>query len=1303
MADIAAIEAQLGSLRLQAKSGLQNQQQVAATLLAVEETLREQSTDLKPSAYFATLYTLLEQQHGIVADNGIAASTLYLLKTVLPGVPNAVVRSKTAGLLRALSPYLDPQAMEAPVLRSAQACLHAALMAQDETSWRQPTIKQHYQTLLLLAVDSRPKVRREAQDAVKTLIQHCTQAASSTGVTAHPLAGLTTKFCLRLLQECVTASEPKTTTGLLHLIQHTAALWSLQALDKLIEVLVPLAKGKHQYVTTSVLETALAFLTQFTKAAHKSSAGSSPSSLATTTADSARAQTCLALLLETKPTATHTDLMRAWLKVVTRALVAFCQCYPRAALGAITGFYDLLFSELELGAKPETLVLVTNALITLAQECVPCVLAVDTSRETLDTLVGHLATIIARGMGYRYRESFEYVCHAFATMVKSLGSHASPHFNEALQTLGDIRMQSEFEYQPQADQVIKAAIRALGPEQFLSLLPLNLVVEPLSAESTQTATGRAWLLPLLKDGVGNADLGYFTRTLLPLIQTLDTTAKSFQAQDKDLESKIYQTLVHQLWALFPGFCTGPTDVVQAFTPKFAETLGEALYQLPELRPTLCGGLKTLILKLQAVEAIGADQPETNLAARLTPATAQASLAHLAQFAANYLGVLFNLYSSLAPGNRDFVLQAIEALVTIAPIDDMTTTFTKIDQILTQQLPADLTTMQGSFQNELLATMLELCLPLVTRLPESSLNRLYQQTLPLLLFTAAPLLQKKAYRILHHMLAHPTVGPALIQAEHTTLVPHVVGAVKQVTPSAKRDRLAVLNALVRIMPASDLSWAPAILSETILGTKEVNDRTRQLTYELGVTMARRMYEQQPADDGAMDTAQSTTVVGADGTPVDLSLEGFFAMVSAGLTSQKAYMVSATLAMLAALLFEFKAEFQTSSSELPTSLMDTVQLFAQTQQPEVAKAGLNLVKVAVLVLSDHQLEPYLETTLATLLQWSDRHRAHVRLRVRHLIERLARKFTFERIEGLCPAEHVKLMTNIKKRWARAKRVKALSGNRAEAHGSDGAATESLRPGFANAYEQAIYGSDSEDGDTDDDDDGVAHAGSNRKDRQANAKGRQGRGAKANNTWIREQQGMSQDGAGDQPLDFLDQQGVHAQLTNVNPELQRARSGAARKPQFAMDEQGKYIIEDPVDRLTTGAQGEDDAMDTENYYLEAQTSKDGFKRVGNRIKFHKRKAGDEDPFADSDHETQGNGQQPLRTTNQASRGANGAGSKRLKIANSKSAPGPQIGKAYRSGKASGDMKKAGKHDPFAYIPLNPRQKTNVSIINKSKNKRR
>ncbi|KAJ1978850.1 pre-rRNA processing protein [Dimargaris verticillata] len=1300
MADMAAIEAQLGSLRLQANSGLQNQQQVAATLLAVEETLREQSTDLKPSAYFATLYTLLEQQHGIVADNGIAASTLYLLKTILPGVPHSLVRSKTTGLLRALGPYLDPQAMEAPVLRSAQACLRATLMAQDEASWRQPAIKQHYQTLLLLAVDSRPKVRREAQDAVKALVQSYAQAAATTGVTAHPSAGLTTKFCLRLLQECVTASEPKTTTGLLHLIQHTAALWSLQALDKLIEVLAPLAKGKHQYVTTSVFETAWAFLAQFTKAADESPA--IPAAM--TTADNARAQTCLALLLETKPTATHTDLMRAWLKVVSRALVAFCQCYPRAATGAITGFYDLLFSELELGAKPETLVLVTNALITLGQECVPCVLAVDTSRETLDTLVGQLATILARGMGYRYRESFEYVCHAFAAMIKSLGSHASPHFNEALQTLGDIRMQSEFEYQPQADQVIKAAIRALGPELFLSLLPLNLAVEPLATESTQSATGRAWLLPLLKDSISSADLGYFTRTLLPLIHTLDTTAKGFQIQDKELESKIYQTLVHQLWALFPGFCTGPTDVVQAFTPEFAETLGEALYQLPELRPTLCGGLKTLILKLQAAETGVAEQSESTLAARLTPATVQASLAHLTQFAANYLGVLFNLYNSLTTGNRDFVLQAIEALVTIAPVDDVTTTFTKIDQILSQQLPADLATMQGSFQNEMLATMLELCLPLVVRLPKSSLDRLYQQTLPLLLFTAAPALQKKAYRILHHMLAHPTVGPALVTAEHATLVPHVVGAVKQVTSSAKRDRLVVLNALVRIMPASDLSWVPAILSETILGTKEANDRTRQLTYELGITMARRMYEQQSADNGAMDTASSTTVVSADGTPVDLSLEGFFAMVSAGLTSQKAYMVSATLAMLAALLFEFKTEFQASSSELPASLMDTVQLFAQTQQPEVAKAGLNLVKVAVLVLSDDQLEPFLETTLATLLQWSDQHRAHVRLRVRHLIERLARKFTLERIESLCPLEHAKLLANIKKRWARAKRTKEHSGSQAETNANGVTSTEPPRPGFANAYEQAIYGSDSEDGDSDDDDD-IENAGTNRKGRQANAnaRSRQGRGTKASNTWIREHPGMGQENAGDQPLDFLDQ-GVHAQLTNVNPRLQRSRSAAARKPQFAVDEQGKYIIEDPVDHLTTDAQGDDHAMDTENYFLEAQTSKDGFKRVGNRIKFHKRKAGDadEDQFADSDHEVQGSGQQPPRT-HQAPRGTNGAGSKRMKNANSKAAPGPQVGKAYRSGKAAGDMKKAGKHDPFAYIPLNPRQRTNVSIINKSKNKRR
>jgi len=49
----------------------------------------------------------------------------------------------------------------------------------------------------------------------------------------------------------------------------------------------------------------------------------------------------------------------------------------------------------------------------------------------------------------------------------------------------------------------------------------------------------------------------------------------------------------QVWTLLPGFCTRPTDVVEAFK-GLARTLGMAISERPDLRPTVCQALRTLI-------------------------------------------------------------------------------------------------------------------------------------------------------------------------------------------------------------------------------------------------------------------------------------------------------------------------------------------------------------------------------------------------------------------------------------------------------------------------------------------------------------------------------------------------------------------------------------------------------------------------------------------------------------------------------------------------------------------------------------
>jgi len=55
----------------------------------------------------------------------------------------------------------------------------------------------------------------------------------------------------------------------------------------------------------------------------------------------------------------------------------------------------------------------------------------------------------------------------------------------------------------------------------------------------------------------------------------------------------------------------------------------------------------------------------------------------------------------------------------------------------------------------------------------------------------------------------------------------------------KDRLQLLSALVESLPTDHLALIPEILSEAVLGTKEVNEKARDAGFDLLVVMGNKM--------------------------------------------------------------------------------------------------------------------------------------------------------------------------------------------------------------------------------------------------------------------------------------------------------------------------------------------------------------------------------------------------------------------------------------------------------------------------------
>ena len=96
---VVSLDERLNQIRSMPK--LQNQQQTALVLSAVEDTLKEQKSERTPTAYFAALLSLLSSNGAQGKD--IAATVVYLLDLVTPHVPQPLLRSKFTPILETLA------------------------------------------------------------------------------------------------------------------------------------------------------------------------------------------------------------------------------------------------------------------------------------------------------------------------------------------------------------------------------------------------------------------------------------------------------------------------------------------------------------------------------------------------------------------------------------------------------------------------------------------------------------------------------------------------------------------------------------------------------------------------------------------------------------------------------------------------------------------------------------------------------------------------------------------------------------------------------------------------------------------------------------------------------------------------------------------------------------------------------------------------------------------------------------------------------------------------------------------------
>lgn len=145
-----------------------------------------------------------------------------------------------------------------------------------------------------------------------------------------------------------------------------------------------------------------------------------------------------------------------------------------------------------------------------------------------------------------------------------------------------------------AQEALGAALRSVGPEAVLNVLPLA-IQEGLDSG----AEARTWLLPLLRTHVRNARLAYWGEAMLPLARDMASRAAKASTRTDDRsrrEARICASLEAQIWATLPSFCNWALDVDTAFrwdgvqSGTLSPNVSSTVSATTSLRPLRCAWL-----------------------------------------------------------------------------------------------------------------------------------------------------------------------------------------------------------------------------------------------------------------------------------------------------------------------------------------------------------------------------------------------------------------------------------------------------------------------------------------------------------------------------------------------------------------------------------------------------------------------------------------------------------------------------------------------------------------------------------------
>jgi ribosomal RNA-processing protein 12 len=624
---------------------------------------------------------------------------------------------------------------------------------------------------------------------------------------------------------------------------------------------------------------------------------------------------------------------------------------------------------------------------------------------------------------------------------------------------------------------------------------------------------------------------------------------------------------------------------------------------------------------------------------------------LTNFSQNYLPILYNLYTTMPVGSEEkgqrlAVLETIKLYLRIAPKGLVMRMFDNAFTVYDRE---------SGFIKESTLDILQAQLPYQDHGRIEKLYLLVVKEVGSQNHTE----QKKAYKILEEIFSSTSEDCSTFVADNLLSIQEILlHSLSKASPSSQRYRLRCLVHIIRKLSSEHKDFAFKVVPEAVLCIKAVNAKARAEAFTLIVCVGEMLFKWNKEEDDN----------GEEGSELKEYMEVLFA----GLAGSPS-MINCSILAITRVFYEFRDIFPEIVTEM---LVNNVCLLLTSQAREVVGSCLSFLRVFVTANPVFDTVRFLEPIMKAMVKMSEDCKRHFRIKSRFLLERLVRKFGFDLLSGLVPKDDLimqKRLRNIRKVQTR-KAKEDQKKLRADDSDDDEEGDVQVRTKAKNMDEIMADLDDSEN-DEMDLDDGEDKSKTTRRKKKSK-----------HQTFISEK-----DGTEEGIVDFLDVTAAQ-KVTSVRPKTDAERSQIQIKRQ--RDKNGGFEIASDGRLIIRDSDGEgDDEEDRQQaemkrrqgHFMEDSDEEESGKNentfrslVESSSSARKRKMGGS--VASS------------RRTNEPSvkYQAGGTGIHRPVSGSVKSGGGggggrnSEFGSDYRSTKAKGDVKRKGKPDPYAYVPL-------------------